>query len=49
MNWKGLERKRYLHNFKVYSGIYLEKLRKTTKILSQNSRSSGPIFEPGTS
>jgi hypothetical protein len=41
MNWKGCGRKLLYPNLRYYPGIYLEGLRKTTKTLSQGSRSSG--------
>jgi hypothetical protein len=33
--------------FKVLPGIYLERLRETTKYLNQDSRSPGRDFNPG--
>jgi hypothetical protein len=42
MKWKGFERKRLWPNFKYYSGINLEELRKSTNTLSQYSRSLPP-------
>jgi hypothetical protein len=39
MNWKGYERKWSWSNLWYYHGICLEGLRKTTKTVSQNSRS----------
>jgi hypothetical protein len=51
MNWKEYERK---HNLRYYPRIYLERLRKTTKNLSQDSQSLAlpagrVIFNPLTS
>jgi hypothetical protein len=40
INWKECERKRLLPNLRHYPCIWLEGLRKTTKILSQDIRSS---------
>jgi hypothetical protein len=37
MNWKGCGRKGSWPNFSYYSGISLERLRKTRKSLSQDS------------
>jgi hypothetical protein len=41
MNWKGCKRKRLWPNARHYLGICLEELRKTTKDLSDDSRSPG--------
>jgi hypothetical protein len=49
MNGKGFGRKRSLPSLRYCAGIRLERLRKTTKILNQHSRSPVPRFEPGTS
>jgi hypothetical protein len=46
MKWKGFGRKRSWPNFKVFFGIHLEGLRKTTKNLSQAIRSPGRDFNP---
>jgi hypothetical protein len=46
MNWKGCGRKRSWPNLRYYPGICLEGLRKTTKNLSQDSRSP-PEYEAG--
>jgi hypothetical protein len=47
MNWKGCGRKRSWPNLRYYSGICQERLRKTTKNLSQDSRSLGRDLNPG--
>jgi hypothetical protein len=47
-NEKGFGRKRSWPNFWYYPVIHLEALRNTTKNLSQDSRSPGLRFEPGT-
>jgi hypothetical protein len=47
MNWKGYGRKWSCTNLRHYPGICLERLRKTTKILSQDSRSLGQDLNPG--
>jgi hypothetical protein len=41
MNWKGCWGRRSWPNLQYYPGICLARLRKTTKILSQDSRFSG--------
>jgi hypothetical protein len=46
-DWKGCGRKRSWPNLKYYLGIGLEGLRKTTKNLSQHSRSPGRDLNPG--
>jgi hypothetical protein len=40
-NWKGFGRKQLWRNLRYYPKIQLEGLRKTTKNLSQDSRSQG--------
>jgi hypothetical protein len=45
MKWCG--RKRSWPNIKYYPGIFLEKLRKTTKDLSQDMRSTDRDLNPG--
>jgi hypothetical protein len=47
MQWNGYGRKRSWPNLKYCPGICLERLRKTTKNLSQDSRSPGRGFHPG--
>jgi hypothetical protein len=54
MNWKGCCRTRSWPNLRYYPGIYPERPRKTTKKLSQDSRSLGrdlisgpPEYEAG--
>jgi hypothetical protein len=47
MDWKGCGKKRSWSDFRYYPGIYLDGLRKTTKDLSQDSRSPGRDFKPG--
>jgi hypothetical protein len=47
MNWKGCGRKRSWPNLRYYPGICLEGLTKTTKNLSQHSRSPGRDLNPG--
>jgi hypothetical protein len=47
MNLKGCGRKRSWPNLRYCSGICLEGLRKTTKIISQASRSPGRDLNPG--
>jgi hypothetical protein len=49
INWKGFGRKRSWPNFNYYLVIRLEGLNKTTKKTNQDSRSSGPRFDPRTS
>jgi hypothetical protein len=39
MNWKGCGRKWSWPNLRYYLGIFLEGLRNTTKVLSQDNRS----------
>jgi hypothetical protein len=46
-NWKDCGRERLRPNLKYYPGIFLEKLRKTTKISGKSVL--GPRFEPETS
>jgi hypothetical protein len=46
MDWKGSGRKRTRHNLKYYPGIHLEGLRKTTEILTHDSRSPGRDLNP---
>jgi hypothetical protein len=46
MNWKGCGRKRSWPNLRYYPGICLG-LRKTTKNLSQDSRTPGRDLNPG--
>jgi hypothetical protein len=41
INWKRCGRKRYWYNSRYYPDICLEILRKTTKTISQDSRSPG--------
>jgi hypothetical protein len=48
MNWRGDGRKRSWPKFKALFSIFLEGLRKPTKILRQENQ-SGPKFEPGIS
>jgi hypothetical protein len=45
MNCKGFERKRSCPNLRYYFGISMGGLRKTTKNVSQKSRSPGRHFE----
>jgi hypothetical protein len=45
INWKGCGRNRSWPNFRNYPGIWLGKLRETTKNLSQDSRSPGKAFK----
>jgi hypothetical protein len=47
LNWKGLRRKQPWPNFRYYPCFSLERLRKTTKTLSQYSRSPGRDLNPG--
>jgi hypothetical protein len=47
MNWKGCERKRPGFNLRYYPGICWGERRKTTKTLSQDSRSLGGGMNPG--
>jgi hypothetical protein len=47
LNWIGCEKKRSGIILWYYIGIHLQKLRKTTKNLSQDSRSPGQDFKPG--
>jgi hypothetical protein len=47
MNWKGCGRKRTWPNLRYYPRMCLEGLRKTTKHLSQDSRSPGRDLNPG--
>jgi hypothetical protein len=47
MNWKGFVRKQSWPNLRYYLGIRFEGLRKTTKNLSQYSRSQGEDFNRG--
>jgi hypothetical protein len=47
MNCKGCGRKGSCPNLMCYPGICLDRLSKTTKILSQDSRSPGRDFNPG--
>jgi hypothetical protein len=47
MNWKGCGRKRSWPNLRYYPGTRLEGVRKTTKSLSQDSRSPGRDLNPG--
>jgi hypothetical protein len=47
MNGKTYGRKRPWPNLKCYPGIFLDGLRKTTKNLSQDSRSAGRDLKPG--
>jgi hypothetical protein len=49
MNWKGFGKKRPRPNFIVYSGMFLERLRKTMKNINQDRWSLGLRFEPRTS
>jgi hypothetical protein len=47
INFKQSGRKRTCPNLRCYPGICLEELRKTTKNLSQDSKSSGRYLTPG--
>jgi hypothetical protein len=47
INWKGCGWKRSWPNLRYYPGICLEGLRKTTKILSQDSRHPGRDLNQG--
>jgi hypothetical protein len=47
MNWKGCGRKRSWPSLRYYPSIFLQELRKTTKILSQDSWSLGRDLNPG--
>jgi hypothetical protein len=46
MNWKWYGRKRSWPNSRYYPGICLERLKKTMKTLSQDSRSPGRDLNP---
>jgi hypothetical protein len=48
MNWECYERKRWWPNLRYYPSIYLERLRKTTKTLSQDTRCPGRDSSPST-
>jgi hypothetical protein len=47
INWKGCGSKRSWPNSQYYAGICLEGLRKTSKNLSQDSRSPGLYLNQG--
>jgi hypothetical protein len=47
MKWKGYQRKQLWPNFGYYLNICLEGLRKTTRNLSQDSRSPCQDLNPG--
>jgi hypothetical protein len=47
MNWKGCGKKRSWPNLRYYPSICLEGLRKTTKNLSQDTRSPVRDLNPG--
>jgi hypothetical protein len=47
MNWNGCERKQSGLILRYYPNICLEGLRKTTKVLSQDSQSPGQDFNMG--
>jgi hypothetical protein len=49
MNWKEFRRKRSWPNLRYCPGIRLNGLKKPTKNLSQDSRSSGQDLSPGPS
>jgi hypothetical protein len=47
VNYKRFRRNWWWPNSRHYSNIYLEALKKTTKVLSQDSRYSGQYLNPG--